>query len=266
MTMLAMGGLTLVLTLAATRRLLQPGTWFYIVDHPGERSLHASPTPRTGGVAMLGALLVAWGVGMLADVPLLANPAALGGFVLIAGVSVLDDVRGLHQLTRLIVHVVAATLLVAGGYAVRALELPGTSVLSLGPLGPPLTVLAVVWLCNLYNFMDGMDGLAGGMGLIGFATLAWLGWRGGHGAFAMTALLLASANLGFLAFNFPPARIFMGDAGAVPMGFAAATLALWGVREGYFAWWAPLLIFSPFVVDATVTLIGRALRRERVWR
>ena len=266
MTYLALGGLTLLLTLAATRLLLQPGSLFYILDHPGKRSLHARPTPRTGGMAMLAALSVAWGVGLLAAVPLLANPFALGGFVLISAVSLLDDVQGLHQLTRMVVHLAAAALLLLGGFTVFELELPSAAVLPLGPLGPPLTMLAVVWLCNLYNFMDGMDGLAGGMGLIGFAALAWLGWRVGHEAFAMTALLLASANLGFLAFNFPPARIFMGDAGAVPMGFAAATLALWGARDGLFAWWMPLLIFSPFVVDATVTLCRRALRHERVWQ
>jgi UDP-N-acetylmuramyl pentapeptide phosphotransferase/UDP-N-acetylglucosamine-1-phosphate transferase len=129
-----------------------------------------------------------------------------------------------------------------------------------------VAVLFVVWMTNLYNFMDGIDGLAGGMTVLGFATLGVLGWLGGDPGYALAAWLVAAAALGFLPVNFPPARLFMGDVGSVPLGFLAAAFALGGVRAGLFALWVPVLVFSPFIVDATVTLARRGLRRERVWQ
>ena len=128
-----------------------------------------------------------------------------------------------------------------------------------------LTILVVVWCINLYNFMDGMDGLAGGMGVIGFNCLAWLGWLAGNNLFMFMALIIAAANLGFLLHNFPPAKIFMGDVGSITMGYLVAFFSLWGIKAQIFTWWIPILIFSPFIVDATITLIKRVFKREKVW-
>jgi UDP-N-acetylmuramyl pentapeptide phosphotransferase/UDP-N-acetylglucosamine-1-phosphate transferase len=127
-------------------------------------------------------------------------------------------------------------------------------------------LIFTVWFINLYNFMDGMDGFAGGMGTLGFGFLAYLGWLAGQDFFALSGLLIAGANLGFLLCNFPPARIFMGDAGSTTMGFLAAGMSLWGVRDGLFPMWIPILIFSPFIVDATVTLIRRLVHGDKVWQ
>ena len=129
-----------------------------------------------------------------------------------------------------------------------------------------VTLVGILWLTNLYNFMDGMDGFAGGIGAWGFFCLAVLGWLGGHDAFAQLAILVAAVNFGFLWWNFPPARIFLGDVGSIPMGFLVAGFALWGARDGIFPLWVPGLIFSPFVVDASITVVRRALQREKVWR
>lgn len=134
-------------------------------------------------------------------------------------------------------------------------------VLSLG-----LTVLCLVWVTNLYNFMDGMDGFAGGMTLIGHAFLGYLAWQGGHHLIFALSLLVAGASCGFLIWNFPPAKIFMGDAGSVPLGFLTGTLATLGVHDKLFDVWVPVLIFSPFWVDATVTLIRRMLEGEKIWQ
>jgi UDP-N-acetylmuramyl pentapeptide phosphotransferase/UDP-N-acetylglucosamine-1-phosphate transferase len=128
-----------------------------------------------------------------------------------------------------------------------------------------LTTLFVVWVVNLYNFMDGMDGFAGGMAVIGFGSLAILGWLAGHSSFVVVSAIVASAAGGFLISNFPPARIFMGDVGSSALGLLAAGLLLWGARDGVFPIWVGLLVFSPFIVDATVTLLRRVLRGERVW-
>jgi UDP-N-acetylmuramyl pentapeptide phosphotransferase/UDP-N-acetylglucosamine-1-phosphate transferase len=114
--------------------------------------------------------------------------------------------------------------------------------------------------------MDGMDGFAGGMGVIGFGTLALLGGLAGNVAFLSVNLVIASAVAGFLVFNFPPARIFMGDTGSAALGLLAGGVSLWGAREGVFPFWIAVLVFSPFIVDATVTLLGRLRRGERVWQ
>jgi UDP-N-acetylmuramyl pentapeptide phosphotransferase/UDP-N-acetylglucosamine-1-phosphate transferase len=126
-----------------------------------------------------------------------------------------------------------------------------------------LTGLFILWMINLYNFMDGMDGFAGGMAVIGFTTLAWLG-RADAG-FAAVNLTIAAASAGFLAYNFPPARLFLGDTGSTALGFLAAACSLWGSAAGLFPFWAALWVFSPFIVDATVTLLRRLMRGERVW-
>jgi len=111
-----------------------------------------------------------------------------------------------------------------------------------------------------------MDGFAGGMAVIGFSTLAMLGWWVGDPVFAALNLVIAGAAAGFLVFNFPPARIFMGDTGSSTIGFLAAGMLLWAERRGVAPLWVSMLIFSPFVVDATVTLVRRFVRGEKVWK
>jgi len=144
-------------------------------------------------------------------------------------------------------------------------SLPGFELRSPVGVGLVLTVLYVVWVTNLYNFMDGMDGFAGGMAAFGFGTLGLLGLVSGDGYFAAICWAIAAAAGGFLIWNFPPARIFMGDTGASVLGLMAAALSLWGDRLGLFPLWIAILVFSPFIVDATVTLIRRVARRERIW-
>ncbi|HSD61413.1 MAG TPA: glycosyl transferase, partial [Burkholderiales bacterium] len=129
-----------------------------------------------------------------------------------------------------------------------------------------LVILATVWMTNLYNFMDGSDGLAGGMALIGFAAFGAGAWLAGDSGFAVLNFSVAASALAFLLFNFHPARIFMGDAGSIPLGFLAAVLGVQGWQRGLWPAWFPALVFSPFIVDASVTLLRRLARRERVWR
>lgn len=216
------------------------------MDHPNTRSLHTTPTPRIGGLGIMAGIAVAspW----LADAASL--PVMLGAFAL-AAVSLLDDVRGLPVGVRFLAHFIAA----AG--CLLALGLGGWALLA--------GVLVVVWMTNLYNFMDGMDGFAGGMGVSGFGTLALLGLLVGRPDYALASAVVAAASAGFLLFNFPPARIFMGDVGSATLGFLAAGFALWGHREGLFPLWVAVLVFSPFVVDATVTLMWRVLAGEKAW-
>lgn len=221
------------------------------MDHPNERSLHATPTPRIGGLGIMAGVGVA--AGWMAGAGLLQGtlPVVLAAFAL-AALSVLDDVRSLPVALRLLAHFVAAVA------CLLALGLSGWALLA--------GMLAVVWMTNLYNFMDGSDGLAGGMAAIGFGALALAAWLGDAPGLAAFCAAIAATALAFLRFNFPPARIFMGDAGSIPLGFMAATLGIVGAMQHVWPWLFPLLVFSPFIVDAGVTLIRRALRGEKVWR
>jgi UDP-N-acetylmuramyl pentapeptide phosphotransferase/UDP-N-acetylglucosamine-1-phosphate transferase len=167
--------------------------------------------------------------------------------------SVVDDWRGLSAPVRLLAHLAAA-------FAFVSLAFP--------PLGIPALLLLAVgvgWMTNLYNFMDGADGLAGGMTLFGFGFYALAAWTGGEPGFALVNLCVAAAAGAFLLFNFSPARIFMGDSGSIPLGFLAAALGLTGWRDGVWPLWFPVVVFGPFVVDASVTLLRRGLRGEKVW-
>jgi UDP-N-acetylmuramyl pentapeptide phosphotransferase/UDP-N-acetylglucosamine-1-phosphate transferase len=125
--------------------------------------------------------------------------------------------------------------------------------------------IAVVWMTNLYNFMDGADGVAGGMALIGFGAYAVAAELAGAPALAAACAAIAAASAAFLLLNFHPARIFMGDVGSIPLGFLAAALGLVGWRNDLWPLWFPLLVFGPFVGDATLTLLRRLARRERIW-
>lgn len=219
------------------------------MDRPNERSLHARPVPRTGGLAIMAGVVA--GCVLVPKLPWLALLLALG----LGAVSFADDLRSLPVGMRL-----AAQLGAAGAFAA----------LNLAPLPHALwavpVALGIVWVANLYNFMDGSDGLAGGMGVIGFGVLALAAVTGGDLGIATLCAVLAGASLGFLVHNFPPARVFMGDAGSVPLGFLAATLGFLGWGRGLWPAWFPVLVFSPFVVDATVTLARRALRGEKFWQ
>ena len=216
-------------------------------DQPNARSLHSAPVPRSGGVAiMLPVLISGW----------LAAPElrlALACALLLALMSFLDDLRPISPALRLLVHVLAAAVLIFAGFNHWPL------ILALG------AVIATVWMTNLYNFMDGSDGLAGGMSTFGFACYALIATMQGHAALAIVSASIAVCAMAFLLFNFHPARIFMGDTGSIPLGFLAAAVGLTGWDQGLWPAYVPVLIFSPFIVDATVTLTHRLANKEKVW-
>lgn len=257
----------LLLSLGLTYVLCRHTSRWRILDRPNERSLHTSPTPRTGGIAIVAAVMFAGAVALFAAGPSNVRMAWLAvGALSVAAISLIDDRASVSPWVRLMVHVLAAAALLRDGYTLTALELPGGVLLAL-PMGVALamSVLFTVWMINLYNFMDGMDGFAGGMAVAGFGTLAFLGASAGFPLYAVLNAIIAAAALGFLWFNFPPARIFMGDVGSSTLGFLAAAMMLWGMQENIISFWAALLLFSPFILDATATLIRRAVRGERVW-
>ena len=231
--------------------LLKSGlAWRLATDIPNERSLHVRPTPRVGGWGVVPVVVLA----MLLLAPSLWLIAL--GAAFLAVVSQIDDRRGLPARVRFAAHFLAVLTLIVGYPA----PVPWWCLAGLAFL--------MLWLVNLYNFMDGADGLAGGMALFGF------------GAYAVAALFgpapmpevgwacaaVAGAAAGFLLFNVHPAKIFLGDAGSIPAGFLAGALGYWGWRGGAWPVWFPALVFSPFIGDASVTLIRRLLRGEKFWQ
>lgn len=236
-------GLLSWLTIALMLRFGRVGP----IDEPNHRSLHQVAVPRSGGVGILAGIVVS----LMAAPPPMALWIALGGLV---GVSLLDDFRPLPARIRFLVQLVAAAA------AIWAMMPSGW-----GIAGYLFAVLCILWMTNLYNFMDGANGLAGGMAVFGFAAYALAASLAGQSDLAIWSACIAAAAAGFLIFNFDPARIFMGDAGSIPLGFLAAVLGLQGVWLDAWPAWFPLLVFSVFVVDATVTLLRRALRGDKVW-
>ncbi|MGD2020970.1 MAG: glycosyltransferase family 4 protein [Thiohalocapsa sp.] len=251
----------------AVVRLLRQGriSFLRILDHPNARSLHQAPVPRTGGVGLLLAVIAGLGLAL----PWLLTPQVLWPVLatgLLAAVSLLDDRGHVAARYRLAAQLAAGGLVLAGGLSWHEVGLPGDPIRLPGWLAPGLSLLFIVWMINLYNFMDGMDGLAGGMAVFGFGTLSALGLLGGAPGFALVAAVIAAAAGGFLLHNLPRAGIFLGDVGSALLGLWAAMLLLWGAERDLFPLWAGLLVFSPFLVDATWTLLRRAARGTAVWR
>lgn len=239
------------LVIAVARRSLLAARF---ADIPNARSMHSSPTPRIGGLGLLaGALPIAF---FHADAPL---AAILACALFLGVVSAIDDVRSLPIQVRLPAHVGAAFL------ALLAAASPESGRIALGLAGLFFCLVGLAYMANVFNFLDGVDGMAGGMGVIGFAALAWVAHDAGFAPLAFACAAIASASAGFLLYNFPPAKVFLGDAGSIPLGFLAGALGGYGYVAGAWPAWLPLLVFSPFIADASVTILQRMLRRERIW-
>jgi len=217
------------------------------LDEPNARSLHTASVPRVGGLALVPVVAAAW---WWLDVA----PLLLLLMLALAAISYVDDRRGLPVALRFGAHVGAAVAFVWNTHS----DATWWYVLPI--------VVGMVWMINLYNFMDGSDGLAGGMALFGFFGYGVAASISGATQLAEMSFTVASASLAFLCFNYHPARLFLGDVGSITIGFLAAALGLQGWVTGLWPWWFPPLVFLPFVADATVTLLRRLLRGEKVWQ
>lgn len=237
-----------------------------LLDIPGERSSHAVPTPRGGGqaivlVTVVGMLIMCWVV----DFAAVSMFALLGAGILVAWVGWRDDHGHVAARWRLLIHFVAAAwvLVWLGG-------LPPLSVLGvaydLGMLGHVLAAIYLVWLLNLYNFMDGIDGIASIEAVtvcLGGAGLFW--WVNPSATVWIQPVLLAMSVIGFLFWNFPRAKIFMGDVGS---GFLGLMLGVFSLQAAWHApelFWSWLILLGVFLVDATLTLLLRVLRGEKFY-
>lgn len=234
-----------------------------ILDTPNARSSHDVPTPRGGGIGVISVLLPVW-IGIAFALP--SGPADAArwiiplGAIALASVSWIDDLHSLGALPRLGVQVIAV---IAG-----VLMLPGPVFQGLLPLwlDAVIVTLGWIWFVNLFNFMDGIDGISGveaigvgsGIALIGFLAV------GSHTPLAWHGLAIAAAALGFLVWNWHPARIFLGDIGSIPLGYLLGWLLLVLAASGYLQ--AAIILPLYYLADATLTLLRRLQRGERIWQ
>jgi UDP-N-acetylmuramyl pentapeptide phosphotransferase/UDP-N-acetylglucosamine-1-phosphate transferase len=272
----AVGLAAFVVSCLGTRALIGLLRRRAMLDRPNERSSHVVPTPRGGGIAVIGASVIAWLALVAAGtLPPAMIAVALAGAIL-ALVSWLDDLRGLSPGVRLLVQFAAV--------AVGLWALPPGAIFQ-GWLPPSLDMMAGalvwVWFINLFNFMDGIDGIAGseaaaiGIGILLVALFRLSTYEANQPlaqyvsvaenlALALTAITITAAALGFLVWNWAPAKIFLGDVGSVTLGYLLGFLLLELARCG--EWQVALILPAYFLADASLTLLRRLLRGEKIWQ
>jgi Fuc2NAc and GlcNAc transferase len=237
-----------------------------VIDIPNERSSHHTPTPRGGGMAIIASLMLGLLLSVVANADLWTTCVVL--LITTSGVAFigfLDDHGHVNSMGRLAVHFSAAIIMVVWVEGLPSLTMFG-HIVDFGWAGGVLAVLGIVWMLNLNNFMDGIDGIASVQSIsvaLGMMACMWLSveitplfwWWGG----------LASAVCGFLCWNFPPAKIFMGDAGSGGLGFFVGALLLLSAHLYSDLLWCGLILFGVFIVDATYTLIVRLLAGHKLY-
>jgi Fuc2NAc and GlcNAc transferase len=236
-----------------------------MIDIPNARSSHVLPTPRGGGLAIVVTVLFAIGVAYArGNVPPDLAAVLLVGGPLVALIGCIDDIRSVSVAARLAVQFAAF------GWCVYCLgPLPpvhlGFAVVNLGVGGSIAAVVLLVWFLNIYNFMDGIDGIASveAISVMTFATLL-IFWQQGEPSIVFALLVVVAAAAGFLIWNWPPARIFMGDAGSGFLGFFVGSIAWATIVRGRLSIWVWLILLGAFIVDATVTLLRRWHRGARL--
>lgn len=256
------GGASWVLTSFLRRYALSKN----ILDIPNERSSHSIPTPRGGGIAIvisfLCGLVLLWMMSLLEDRPFVAF--SVSG-LLLAIIGFIDDRDHIAVRWRLLAHFLAAGWLLYWLGGMPAILIFGTEY-HLGWTGHLLALAALVWLLNLFNFMDGIDGIAGVEALssalvVGLLMMLLVD----HPEAARVQVLLSGAVAGFLVWNFPPAKIFMGDAGSGFLGLMLGALALYSTHISTQMLWVWVILLGVFIVDATFTLLRRLLRGDKVY-
>ena len=236
-----------------------------LIDNPNERSSHNVPTPRGGGIAIVVIFLFGVGVMGVAQVLPAAMAWAMGvGGLIVALIGWLDDHSHVAAHWRASVHFIAALWVLfwlPGAFGATGLFDTSNVFLSLAT--GFLAAIVIVWFTNLYNFMDGTDGLAGSQAVCASLAGGVLLWLSGENGLALILLLLCAASGGFLVWNWPPAKIFMGDVGSGFLGFLFGVFAVAGEYNGGLAFGTWLILLAVFISDATLTLLRRVLNGER---
>jgi len=234
-----------------------------LLDRPNERSSHSVPTPRGGGVAIVLTflLVVAW-LGQGGHIEANLAWATLGAGLVVAFLGFVDDHLHMPARWRFLGHTAAAFWVWAWLGPIPPVPIFGVPI-QLGVAGAALSIFYCTWMVNLFNFMDGIDGIASVEAITVSLGGAFIWWLGGAGNGWLLAILFAACVGGFLVWNFPPARIFMGDAGSGFLGVVIGLLSLWSGQAAPHLFWAWFILVGCFMVDGTTTLVRRVLRGDR---
>ena len=239
--------------------------WF---DVPNERSSHTRPTPRGGGVVIVIICLAGY-VGMSFLTVASLSWGYVVGALMLAIVSWIDDRYSISAVWRLPVHFVSSILLVVSVGPFESVGLPSGEAIRLAFLAPAITVLWIVWMINAYNFMDGIDGIAGVQAIVASTGWAIVTAMLGASQLAAFSLIVLGSSAGFLAHNWRPARVFMGDVGSAFLGYTFAAIPLLAARAApNMLPWLPvagLFLLWPFAFDSAFTILRRMLRGQKIW-
>lgn len=242
-----------------------------IIDHSeSSRKIHKARIPRLGGLAIVAGMFAGLGVGLTNEPgnlhsPLLTWPKVLGllgGGLVIAGLGLVDDLKGVRPRTKLLTQLLVSISIVAIGFRIDKIAIPFGEPIALGYLGVPLTVLWIVGIINALNLIDGLDGLAGGVALAGAATNFVLVSMRGDMLSMIIMATLAGSIVGFLVYNFHPASIFMGDTGSMFLGYSLATLSLIASTKSAttVALFVPIVMLGLPIVDTLFAMLRRSIR------
>ncbi|TLY29677.1 MAG: hypothetical protein E6K56_07935 [Ignavibacteria bacterium] len=264
-------GIPLVLSLIATPLVIKLAGRVGAIDEPDERKIHTRPMPRLGGVgiyaSLLPALVILYPINpFLHSISRLQTHQAIlliGSLMFMLAVGIWDDIRPIKAGRKFLAQALAATTVyVAGVHISSVTNILGSNLLDLGILDFPVTVLWIVGVTNAFNLIDGLDGLASGIAVIASITICAISCLSQHYAIAMISLALAGALIGFLKYNFNPARIFLGDSGSLFLGFSLALLSIQSSTKGStaFAILVPLLALGLPIMDTLLSMIRRMLK------
>jgi len=241
------------------------------LDHPEVRRVHHKITPTAGGLAIFTAFwLAVVAVGFSQSTPEIVG--VLVGSLLLVAICLVDDIHGLHPAPRLVGQIIAATIAVYAGVRIVGITNPlalrgGNPYLALGRWSGPLTVLWIVFMINAINWLDGLDGLAAGVCALAAGTLTIMAATSGMLPVAVIGAAIAGACLGFLPYNFSPARIFMGDTGAMSLGYLLACISVMGTFKSTaaVAVFIPVLVMGVPIYDTLSTTFQRMISGKPVY-
>lgn len=251
----AVGLFAVVLSFFSCSRAMRLAKKSNRIAQPGERQSHQRATPTGGGLGLIFAIVMTTlGLQMFFSLPGFWWQNMLPGILLLTIIGWRDDRISVSATVRLAVQLIVSLWMIGFGWS-------GFSIYDMGLL--VIAVVACIWMMNLYNFMDGSNGMAGFQGVFAGLVMALLFQTGGQQAMALIALAVAAACAGFLPLNFPQARVFMGDVASVPLGFIFASFIIYGIAVDVLSLPVSILVMSVFIVDATLTLLTRVIRKEQ---
>ncbi|WP_407269358.1 glycosyltransferase family 4 protein [Radiobacillus sp. PE A8.2] len=231
------------------------------VDKPNYRKVHTKLMPRLGGLA----IYVSFMVGILFFQPMAASyywPILIGATIITA-TGILDDIFELSAKIKLLLQIVATSVVVLNGVVIEFINLPFGNTLEFGYMSIPITILWIVGITNAINLIDGLDGLAAGVSSIALLTISGLAISMGDTFVAVMGFILLGSTLGFLLYNFHPAKIFMGDTGALFLGYMIGVISVLGFKEiTVFSLIVPITILGVPILDTTFAIIRRIIQRK----